>query len=659
MASRLRFLLPALAASLTSLLAQSTSPRNPAADWPTFNRDLAGTRFSPLSQINTKNVDKLTLAWSYRAAGIGGKAPPQATPLVIQGVMYVPTGNGVVALEPETGKTLWTYLLPAGLTANYRGVAFWPGDRQNPPRILFTAATGEFSQGPQAVARYHTLIGLNANTGKLDPGFGKEGFVELEVAYAGVPTVFKNLLMIGAYGQEHAPLGISGDTRAFDARTGAKLWNFHSVPRPGEIGSDTWEGDSWKDRSGTNAWTFQMTMDEARGILYMPIGAPSSTYYGGDRHGANLFGNALVAIDAQTGKYKWHFQTVHHDIWDYDLPPAPGLVDIVKDGKKIPALAQVGKTGLMFILDRVTGKPVFGVEERRVPKSEAPEEQAWPTQPFPLKPPPLARMSYKADDIVTAADTTPEHAQACRALVEQNGILINRGPFTPWAYRAEGAPPRSTVSFPGITGGSNWGGTATDPRSGYVYAFTQDWGNVGWIQKFPAGHRVNYVNESNPLLYDTVSASGVAGSPGRFDAMGNGPDGKPASGGAWPCQKPPWGRLSAVNANTGEIAWQVTVGVTDELPEGRRNTGRPGTAGPMVTAGGLVFLGATNDGRFRAFDAKTGQQLWETRFEYSANAIPITFSGRNGKQYVAIMAAGQPMSDAANGHQGLMVFSLP
>lgn len=254
-------ILIATLASLTTLLGQSAR-QIPRGDWPMFNRDLAGTRFSPLAEINTKNVDKLKLAWAYRAAEFGGQAPSQATPLVIRGVMYLPTGNGVVALEPETGKMLWTYRLPQDLVANYRGVSFWPGDAQNEPRILFTAAAKEGpAQGPQSVARFKTLIALNAKTGKLASGFGKEGIVTLDVASGGVPTVFKNVVMLSAYGQEHDPLGISGDARTFDARTGAKLWDFHSVPRPGELGHDTWAGDSWKDRSGTNAWTFQMTAD--------------------------------------------------------------------------------------------------------------------------------------------------------------------------------------------------------------------------------------------------------------------------------------------------------------------------------------------------------------------------------------------------------------
>jgi quinoprotein glucose dehydrogenase len=620
-----------------------------------YNRDLAGTRYSPLTQINGKNVARLALAWSYRPTEAGGRVPTQATPLAVNGVMYLPAGDGIVALEADTGKEIWHYHLPGDQTASYRGVAYWPGDGHNPPRIVFTAAPGGYT-GSAGLINYRMLTALNANTGKLDPGFGKEGQVDMVVAYGGVPTIFKNVIVVGAYAQEHTPLGIPGDSRAYDARTGAKLWDFHSVPQPGEIGHETWEGDSWKDRSGTNVWGFQMTADEPRGILYMVLGAPSSTFYGGDRHGANLFGNALVAIDAQTGKYKWHFQTIHHDIWDYDLPPAPGLIDIVQNGRKIPALVQVGKTGLVFILDRVTGKPVFGVEERPVPQSDVPGEETWPTQPFPLKPPPLARMSYKAEDMVTAADTTAEHAKACQDLVERSGGLYNEGPFTPWLFRPDGAPPRSTISFPGNNGGTNWGGTATDPKSGYVYVFTQERGSIGWIQKYPNGYKAP--NEVGTLLYDRGSEAGETSNQG-FEARVTGPDGRPVPGRGWPCQKPPWGRLSAVNANTGEIAWQTTVGVTDELPEGRRNTGRLGLAGPIVTAGGLVFLGATDDGRFRAFDAKTGKELWVTNLGYTANAIPMTFRGKNGKQYVAVIAAGAPTAGATPNSQGLMVFSLP
>jgi quinoprotein glucose dehydrogenase len=620
--------------------------RSPDDNWPTFNRDLAGTRYSPLRQINAGNVAKLTLAWSYRPSDHGGKAAVESLPLVVNGMMYLATNNRVVALEPETGREIWHYDLESGLVAGQRGVAYWQGDRNNPPRIIFPAGQGPF-------VTYHMnfkkLLAVNANTGKLDAGFGKEGMVDMTVAYGGVPTIYKNVVMVGAYAQEHAALGIPGDSRAYDARTGAKLWEFHSVPRPGETGNGTWEGDSWKDRSGTNMWGLQATVDEARGIVYMPFGAPSSTYYGGDRRGDNLFGNALVAIDAATGKYMWHFQTIHHDIWDYDLPPAPGLIDITRNGTKIPALAQAGKTGLMFILDRVTGKPVFGVEERQVPKGDVPGEWYAPTQPFPVKPPPLARTSFKAEELVTEADSTAEHAKACRELYEKSGGVPNPGIYTPWFFRAEGAMPRSTIAFPGFTGGTNWGGTASDSRTGYVYSFTQDVANIGWIQRYPEGYRNQGLDETNSLPYDMAGPDGP-GPSSRFAIS-------PRAGRLWPCQKPPWGRLNAVNANTGEIAWQVTVGITDEFPEGKKNTGRPGNAGPMVTAGGLVFLGATDDARFRAFDAKTGKELWVTRLDHSANAIPITYRGRNGKQYVAVMAAGAPAGSPES--QALMVFSLP
>ncbi len=616
---------------LSFAFAQAARERNASSEWPTYNRDLAGTRYSPLSQINTSNVARLRQAWIYRPSATGGRPSAEVTPIVVNGVMYLTAGNRVLALEPETGKEIWRYELQNG-QASQRGVAYWPGDREHPPRILFTAG--------------RRLIALNAVTGEASTGFGTSGEVDMTVGYGGVPTIYKNVAMVGAAVGEYVPLGPPGDSRGFDIRDGRKIWDFHSVPRPGELGHETWEADSWKDRSGVNVWGFQMTVDEQRGIVYMTFGAPTSTYYGGDRKGDNLFANSVVALDAESGKYKWHFQTIHHDIWDYDLPPAPGLIDIVQNGRRIPALAQTGKMGLMFILDRVTGKPIFGVEERPVPKTDVPGEQTSPTQPFPVKPQPLVRTSFKPEDIVTENDTTPEHAKACRELMERSGGFYNEGLYTPWLYRAEGAPPRSTIIFPGSTGGTNWGGTASDPRSGYVYAFTQNVAFIGWMQKMPAGYVDRVTREPSTVPFDRGSEAGP-GPYQQFTALG------------WPCQKPPWGQLSAVNANTGAIAWQVTVGVTDELPEGKRNTGRLGLAGPIVTGGGLVFLGATNDGRFRAFDAKTGKELWAVRLDYAANAIPITYQGKDGKQYVAVMSGGGPSMGAAPNNQSLIVFSLP
>jgi glucose dehydrogenase len=617
-------------------------------DWPTYTRDLAGTKYSPLDQITPANVTKLVPAWTFtlradppRAAGVAVSEDPfatpgaarvvssAATPIVVSGVMFLPVGARILALDAVTGAEIWNYTLPSG-QASQRGVAYWPGDKQNPPRILFTAGS--------------KLVALNAKTGKIDPGFGNEGQVDMVVPYSGVPTIYKNVAMIGATVGE-VPVGPAGDSRAYDARTGVKLWDFHSVPRAGELGHDTWLDDGWKGRSGVNVWGWYMTVDEQRGIVYMTFGGPAANYWGGDRPGNNLFANSVVAVDAVTGKYKWHFQTIHHDLWDADLPPAPNLIDIVKDGKKIPALAQIGKAGYMFILDRTNGKPVFGVEERPVPKGDVPGEWYSPTQPFPLKPPPLARVSFKPEDIVTAEDTTPEHAKACREVYEKNGGFYNAGPFTGWLFHEDGAPPKSSIQFPGGTGGVNWGGTAADPKTGFVYLNTHDGALTGWIEKKKAGGNYGRGTEGSTQPYDRASVDGPGPYHG-FSATVKDADGHTV--GTWPCQKPPWARLVAVNANTGDIAWQTPLGLVDGLPEGKQNAGSSGSAGPLVTGGGLVFIGATNDHRFRAFDSKTGQELWAAKLSKTANANPLTYAGQNGKQYVAIMAT-----------DSLVAFALP
>ena len=596
-----------------------------AKDWPTQNRDLAGTRYSTLSQINTGNVTKLKQVWTYRLR-TDDRTPFQASeavPIVVGGVMYLPAANRVVALQPETGQEIWRYVAKEAPPSR-RGVAYWPGDRSHPPRIIVTLG--------------RKLIALDARTGRLETGFGKEGEVDLVVPYNSPPTIYKNIVMVGADMPDAPPLGVPGDARAYDARTGAKLWEFHSAPRPGEPGHETWEGDSWKGRSGVNTWGHFMTVDEDRGIVYITFGSPNNDFYGGDRRGMNLFGSSLVALEAATGKLKWYFQAVHHDLWNMDLPSAPGLIDITRNGRRTPALALITKSGLVFILDRVSGKPIYGVEERAVPKSDVPGEESWPTQPFPLKPPPLSRTSFKPDDIVTATDTTAEHAKGCRDLFEASGGLYNAGPYTPFVYRAPGTPTKSSVLFPGGLGGIDWGGTATDPNLGLVFVNTNEAGSIGWIEKKADG---------SPAPFDKNSASGAGFLP-RFDYR------------FMPCQKPPWGRLTAINAATGEIAWQSTLGISDELPEGKRNTGRLNMGGPIVTAGGLVFIGATADHRFRAFDSKTGRELWVTNLEFSAHSVPITYQGKDGKQYVAIIAGGGYLAERpASTNESLVVFSLP
>ena len=616
---------------LSALLAQSGGAQPgtasaSGAEWPMYRHDLAGTGYSPLVQITPRNVATLTQVWTHSVLsdapaptgttgrGGAGGANSEATPIVVDGVMYLPAANRIIAIQSDTGKELWQYRI-TGAAPSRRGVAYAPAEAGQPARIIFTAG--------------RRLIALNANTGTPLPGFGKDGEVDMVVPYNSVPLVYKDVLIVGANTPPGAIGGV-GNPRAFDARTGARLWEFSSVAQPGDVGHDTWEGDSWKGRLGVNAWPFYFTLDEQRGLVYVPLASPVPGAYGGDRKGANLYGNSVVAVDVRTGKYRWHFQTIHHDLWDADPPAPPGLFDIVQNGRTVPALALTTKSGYMYILNRETGRPIFGVEERAMAKSDAPGELASPTQPIPVKPPPLARVAFTLADLVTAADTTAEHAAACKELVEKNGVY-NAGPFTPWAYRAEGAPPKTALVFPGGLGGANWGGTAYDPKSGYIFVVTQDAGALGWIESSKNG---------GPVPFDKATPERTGPGRGNFDVrIGNA---------AWPCQKPPWGRLIAVNASTGDFAWQVPLGITDGLPEGKQRTGRPAMAGAIVTGGGVVFVASTDDNRFRAIEATSGKELWMTTLERRGNADPITYQGKNGKQYVALVATDT-----------LIVYALP
>ncbi len=627
-----------------------------------YAHDLAGTKFSPLKQITPDNAGRLQPAWNRtlvdRPAG-RGRGPanqnlanpenasnlsnPEVTPIVVNGVMYLlSAGNTITALDGSTGTQIWQHKIDGDSTG--RGVAFWPGDRDTSERILFTASPLKTASSAGAAAPGR-LIALDAATGKPSEGFGTNGIVDIGVPWNGVPVVFRNLIVLGATVGE-VPDGPLGDTRAYDARDGKKLWEFHTVPRPGELGHDTWLDEGWKHRSGVNVWGWYMTADEQRGILYMPVAGPAANYWGGDRPGNNLFANSIVAIDANTGKYKWHFQTVHHDLWDSDMPSPPTLVDIKQNGRTIPALASIGKTGYMFILNRETGKPIFGVEERPVPKGDVPGEWYSPTQPFPVKPPALTRVDFVKDrDMVRPEDTSPEHVKACQELWDKSGGFYNAGPFTPFMFHEEGAPPKSTIQFPGGTGGVNWGGPAADPSTGYVFVNAHDTSLVGWIEKVRPGQNYGRGTEGSKQPYDRGSVNG-AGPYFTFSAPMRDENGKVIAN--LPCQRPPWSRLVAVNANTGDIAWQVTLGVNDALPEGKRNTGGSGSAGPIATAGGLVIVGATNDRRIRAFDKKNGNEVWAAKLPGVGNANPITYTGRNGKQYVAIVAT-----------DSLQVFALP
>jgi len=619
-----------LLATLAPTALQAQSPRllTAPADWPTYNRDLAGTRFSPLTQINTENVGSLRQVWSYplgrnqTTGDLGGGS--QFTPLVIDGVMYLASADHVVALQSHTGKEIWRFAINQGVPSR-RGLAYWPGDDEHSPRIFITSG--------------RQLIGIL-------PGEGSSITRTMPVTYAGAPVIFENLLLIGS----NSP---PGSVRAFDTRTGDEVWVFHSTPGPGEAGHNTWENDAWRNQPNLFHWAFSLTVDAERGLVFAAFeSAGPNDYYGGDRPGANLFSDSIVALDVHTGERRWHYQTVHHDLWDFDLPAPPGLLDVEIDGELVPILALAGKTGYLYILNRETGEPVFGIEERPVPQSNAPGERSSPTQPIPLRPPPIAKVEFSPEDIVTAQDTTEAHARFCRELYERSGGFYNAGPFTPYGYREPGSELSSTIVFPGSIGGANWGGTAADPTLGYIYVNTMDEGSFGWIEDEPGYPGSYWRNSSHGPL-------------SRFWWNETDPDsgGSALSGGegAWPCNQPPWGSLLAVNAATGDIAWKVSLGITAELPPDRQKTGRLGMGGPIATAGGLVFIGATNDRRFRAFDSRTGEELWVARLEMSAFAVPITYQGRDGKQYVAVVAAAasaldDPSPDEA---QKLVVFNLP
>jgi len=617
-----------LAASLAFVAGASAGARTnvPDGDWWTLNRDLAATRYSPLDQINRSNVSQLAMAWSYPL-----KTFNTAAPLVVNGTIYVPAGSRFVALDADTGKERWVHEEPpvAGARGptgfSTRGAGYWPGDAKTPARIL--------------VMLGNRMVALDAASGALVKSFGKDGYVDVGVAYGGTPTISGDVAVIGAATLEN-PVGDPGNPRAFDVRTGKKLWEFQTVPQAGQKYNDTW-GDGWKGRSGTNMWAFSAPIDEENQLVFLPISSPSPNYWGGSRPGTNLFGNSIVAVDLKTGKYRWHFQTVHHDLWDSDMPSAGSLVDVTINGKTHPAIFHVGKTSYVFELDRKTGKPLFEVEERPVPKGDVPGEYYHPTQPFPVKTPPLSRVSMTKADMVTAEDTTPEHAAACQAMWDKAGGFYNMGPFTPFQFHKEGDPPRSTIQLPGGIGGVNWGGPAADPKTGIVYVNAHDTSLVGWTEKVPTGSKSYSFDATVPGDYDRASVDGKgpffsfsAPISGKYDENGKG------VGPSAPCYKGPWARLTAVDANSGEVKWAVPLGLVEGLPEGKQLQGDTGSAGPSVTAGGLVFVGATNDKRFRAFDATTGQQLWETTLTNSANANPISYRGRSGKQYVAINAGG-------------------
>ena len=588
-------------------------------DWPMFGHDPGASRFSPLQQINAGNIARLQPAWTFHT----GKPGSEGIPIVVGGVMYVTAANGLFAIEPETGKRLWHY---EATQVALRGMAYWPGDKSTHPRVYAGIKGG--------------MIALDATTGKPAPGFATEGLLDLKKGVLGdlpdarfslssPPTVFGNVVITGsANGEGNPSAGAYGDVRAWDANTGKLVWTFHTVPRPGEPGHDTWPKDGWKNRSGTNAWGF-LTVDVKRGLVYVPLGSPTSDFYGADRHGDNLYGNSLVALNAATGKVKWYQQLVHHDLWDFDPAAAPILFEAVRHGRGVPAVAQITKPGILFAFNRVTGEPLYGMEERPVPPSSIPGEKASPTQPFPLKPPPLSRVDFTKDDIY---NLTPEHAAFCRDLFEKN--RMRPAPlYTPFGLEG------NVLMFPSTLGGGGWGGVSTDPTLGLLFTNINNLGQWGHMEK-------KTDPKTGETTYIRTSAYGAYARFWNRDTR-------------IPCTNPPFGELVAVDTRTGDIAWRSLLGTIPALEElGVKNTGAPSLGGSIATAGGLVFIAATNDSRFRAFESKTGRLLWDQPIDANGHTIPITYLGKNGKQYVAVMAGGGGGYFGGTPSDSVMAFAL-
>ncbi len=688
-------------------------------DWPVTGGAPGNDRYSMLDRINRDNVSQLTVAWTYHTGDMpaGRRSEIQATPIVVDSVLYTTTpALAVVALRADSGTLCWRFDPFAGRTREFhanRGVAYW-ADRDD-RRILFTAG--------------QRLYALDARTGRPIPTFGDSGWVDLSIgvgrdappdsasSWSGFViatspgAVFEDLLIQGTrVGEDEG--AAPGHVRAFDVRTGAVRWTFHTIPQRGEPGSETWPNEAWKTAGGANSWP-GMSVDTRRGIVYVPTGSASPDFYGGGRRGANLYANTLLALDARTGRRSWHFQTVHHDLLDRDLPAAPNLVTVRRGGRNVDAVAQITKTGFVFLFDRENGRPLFPVEERPVAASDLNGEQAWPTQPVPSKPAPFARQA------MTEADLTDLSPAAHESVLQRFRTLHNDGLFTPPSVKG-------SIVLPGFDGGGEWGGAAVDRETGVLYVNASD---VPWIAAMRPmtlgalggltlgggadvyvafcagchgtdqrgdGDRVPSLSGVGARLsreqVQAVIARGrgfmpafrdlpeperdavvayLFGRPARIQPNVRAASARPLSGSpyqfagyerwkdpdGYPAIKPPWGTLSAIDLNTGEYRWRIPLGEFPALTaRGLAPTGTEQYGGPIVTAGGLVFIGAAQDEKLRAFDKATGKLLWQAKLPAAGYATPSTYAV-GGRQFVVIAAGGGKLGSKSS--DTYVAFALP
>ena len=632
--------LPALVAvALVCMTSVSAQPAAKNSEWRAWAGDLASTRYAPLDQINADNFNSLEVAWRFRSESLG-KNPDynlQATPLLINGVLYFTAGahRDAVAVDAATGELLWMHRLDEGSrrsprVLSGRGVGYWT-DGRGDERIYY-------------VSIGYQLVGLNARTGQPLGDFGKNGVIDLreqddqamdvmtaDVGWNGAPVVARNVVIIGA---SHSASGrtktnVKGYIRGFDARSGKRLWIFHTVPQPGETGNDTWLDDSWSYTGNTGVWT-QMTVDEQLGIVYLPVETPTGDYFGGHRHGNNLFAESLVALNLETGKRLWHYQFVHHGIWDFDIPCAPILADITVNGRQIKAVAQPTKQGFLFVFDRQTGQPVWPIEERPVEKGTVPTEWYSPTQPFPTKPPAYERQGFSLDDVI---DFTPAIKAEALKVVSQYKI----GPlFTPPITRGY----EGKIGTLYVPNGANWPGGSLDPETNILYLYSHTLLRVLSMVNDPRRSDMNYTS------------------------VGGGDD----SGGAGltvqglPLVKPPWGRITAIDLNKGEIVWQIAHGETPdtvknhpalkgvEIPRTGRTGGAGGSSGGIGTLvtktlvisgeGGVFTTPSGQRGAMlRAYNKATGKEVGAVYMPGAQTGGPMTYM-LNGKQYLVVASSG-------------------